>query len=269
MAISPRLRDLIERSAKLWAGEAEVVHTYFQSETRSRETDRAWLERQCFKEVWGSGLTGKNESLIQGWSKQLSEWFPKIDQGVDRYEVLEIAEALHEEFEHYCLFADAYDAMAAKGEAKITPMGLKTVEWKAEEKLAERRRDHRRDHGEIGWGSTRFTEGGYCTLFAEGMALGNNPDGHEGRNGLIAKACRSVYEDEFAHMLIGITEADDPDMSDDDWQIFGDLAIEQLKLRVPMRNEQFGFPVGEARMAAIMNGEIEPLPFDYAKAEAA
>ena len=132
MAISPRLRELIDRSAKMWAAEAEVVRTYFQSQTRNRETDRAWLARQCFKEIWGSGLTGRNESLIQGWSRQLIEWFPKIDQsgngGVNRYEVLEIAEALHEEFEHYCLFADAYDAMAANDEPRITPMGLKTVE---------------------------------------------------------------------------------------------------------------------------------------------
>jgi len=101
------------------------------------------------------------------------------------------------------------------------------------------------------------------------MALGRDPDGHDGRNGLIAGACRSVYEDEFAHMLIGITEADDPDMSDADWQTFGELALRQLTLRVPMRNEQFGYPVGEARMAAIMDGDIEPLSFDYAKAEAA
>jgi len=273
MAISARLRDLIDRSAKLWAGEAEIVRTYFHSDSRTRETDRAWLERQCFKEIWGSGLTGRNESLIQGWSKQLSDWFPKIDQGgnggISRYEALEIAEALHEEFEHYCLFADAYDAMAANGEANISPMGIKDVEWKAEEKLAELRRDHRAEHGDLGWASTRFTEGGYCTLFAEGMALGNDPDGHDGRNGMIAKACRSVYEDEFAHMLIGITEADDPDMSDTDWQTFGELAILQLQHRLPMRNEQFGYPVGETRMVEILNGDIDPLSFDYAKAEAA
>ena len=273
MGISLRLGALIDESAKLWAGEAEIVRTYFQSEGRSRETDRAWLERQCFKEVWGSGLTGRNESLIQGWSKRLADWFPKIDQGgddgVDRYTVLEIAEALHEEFEHYCLFADAYDAMAADGEPKITPMGLRDVEWKAEESLSELRRDHRAEHGALGWASTRFTEGGYCTLFAEGMALGGDPDGHDGRNGLIARACRSVYEDEFAHMLIGITEADDPDMSDDDWQTFRQLSLMQLRHRLPMRNEQFGYPVGEARMTAILNGDIEPLSFDYARAEAA
>ena len=269
MAISARLRELIDRSAKLWAGEAEIVRTYFQSDTRTRETDRTWLERQCFKEIWGSGLTERDESLIQGWSKQLSDWFPKIDKEISRYEALEIAEALHEEFEHYCLFADAYDAMAVDGEGKISPIGIKNVEWKAEEKLADLRRDHRAEHGELGWASTRFTEGGYCTLFAEGMALGSGPDGHDGRNGLIARACSSVYEDEFAHMLIGITEADNPDMSDEDWQTFGELATLQLEHRLPMRNEQFGYPVGEARMAEILDGDIEPLSFDYARADAA
>ena len=51
------IRRLIGVAAPLWAGEAEVVSTYWSSPKRTRDTDLAWLRRQCFKEFWGSGVS--------------------------------------------------------------------------------------------------------------------------------------------------------------------------------------------------------------------
>ena len=271
MIITDRLRDLIDRAAIYWAAEAETCRSYFQSPDRTRETDRAWLAKQCFKEVWGSGLTAKGDggAILQEFSRRLIDLFPRIDVDVDRREALEVAEALHEEFEHYCLFADAYDAMAAPGEAKITPMALRGHDWKGDDDLSELRRRHRAEHGELGWRSTRFTEGGYCTLLSEGAALAADPDGQDGRNRLIAEACQPVYDDEFLHMLYGIGSIEDDPLSDQDWDLFSELALAQLRLRAPMRNEQFGFPVSDARMDAMLNGDIAPLSFDYARAQEA
>ncbi|HVO15580.1 MAG TPA: hypothetical protein VMV26_10220 [Alphaproteobacteria bacterium] len=267
--VSSRLRHAIDLAAVYWAGEAEVVRSYFRSPARTRESDRLWLARQAFKEIWGSGFTAQNTSLIQGWAKQLTDWFPQIDQGIDRHEALELAEGLWAEFAHYCAFADAHDAMGRPGEPKLSPMAIRTINWPAEDALSELRRAHRRDHGETGWRATRFTEGGYCTLFAEGMALGQDPDGHDGRNGLIAKACARVYDDEFGHMLMGVVAMDNERMDDAEWALFERLAVEQLKLRIRMRNEQFGAPLAEARIQEIYAGKIEPIAFDYARARLA
>lgn len=271
MIITDRLRDLIDRAAIFWAAEAETCRTYFQSPDRTRESDRAWLAKQCFKEVWGSGLTAKGDggAMLQEFSKRLIDMFPKIDVDVDRREALEIAEALHEEFEHYCLFADAYDAMAVDGEAKLTPMVLRNHDWKGDDDLSELRRQHRSEHGELGWRSTRFTEGGYCTILSEGAALAADPDGHDGRNRLIAEASQPVYDDEFLHMLYGIGSIEENPLSDGEWKLFSDLALAQLRLRAPMRNEQFGFPVSDARMTAMLNGDIKPIAFDYDRAKLA
>src|SRR5687767_8307199 len=46
------LRRVIDVATPLWAGEAEVVRTYWTSPKRTIETDLLWLKRQCFKEFW-------------------------------------------------------------------------------------------------------------------------------------------------------------------------------------------------------------------------
>ncbi|MDE1904364.1 MAG: hypothetical protein KGI46_10945, partial [Alphaproteobacteria bacterium] len=56
MSIDARLQRLINLAAPYWAGEAEVVRTYWSSPQRTRSTDLLWLSRQCFKEFWGSGV---------------------------------------------------------------------------------------------------------------------------------------------------------------------------------------------------------------------
>ena len=50
---------------------------------------------------------------------------------------------------------------------------------------------------------------------------------------------------------------------------FSNLRVEQLRLRVHMRNAEFSYPLEEERVAAIFANEIEPEKFDYARAEAA
>src|SRR5207245_11437724 len=50
------IQRLIGVAAPLWAGEAEVVRAYWTSPGRSLRTDLLWLQRQCFKEFWGSGV---------------------------------------------------------------------------------------------------------------------------------------------------------------------------------------------------------------------
>src|SRR3989442_1531559 len=108
MAVNPNLERLVDLAAPYWAGEAEVVWTYFQNPGRTKETDLLWLRRQCFKEIWGSGVGDKKKGLFQGPVAYLSAVFNKIDHEVDRHEVLDVIDDLRTEFFHYCLFADVY-----------------------------------------------------------------------------------------------------------------------------------------------------------------
>jgi hypothetical protein len=267
--VSENLRRVIEANSRLWAGEAEVFRTYWTWDKRTRETDRQWLAYQCYKEVW-SVITGDpSEGLFMGTLKRIEKMFPKIDDEIDRHTVLDEAEGLWAEFAHYCAFADAYDAMGKPGEAKMNPRLVKGRGWKADEELGRVRHDHRKTYGEIGEISCKFTEGGYCTLFSEGMKLSANPAGHDGRDGIIAEACGKVYDDEFGHMLKGVVGIDKLGLTAEQWALFEKITVEQLKMRILMRNDQFGKPLSDKRIREIFAGDIKPIAFDYEQAKLA
>ena len=92
--------------------------------------------------------------------------------------------------------------------------------------------------------------------------------GRGGVDDVIADACALVYADEWEHMLLGIAGLDDDDgaRSPEAWAVLRDLSVAQMEARIRMRNAQFGFPLPEARVAAILGGDVVPLAFDYPRA---
>jgi hypothetical protein len=266
---SASLKRLIGAAAPYWAGEAAVFRTYWKSSKRTRDTDRRWLALQCCKEVWGSGLAPLDKGIFLGPAEELIRLFPKIDLEVDRHTVLDVAEGLWAEFLHYCAFADAHDALGRPGEPKINPHSIKNG-WKEDLDLSALRFRHKREHPKLGERTARFTEGGYCTLFSEGMALSKQRSSlHRKANALIAAACAKVYEDEFGHMLKGIAGLDDEGLSEADWRTLEAMALAQLKGRIHMRNAQFGYPLAGKALDDALAGRCKPLAFDFRKARAA
>ena len=266
---SASLRRLIGAAAPYWAGEAAVFRTYWKWGKRTRDTDRRWLALQCSKEVWGSGLAPLDKGIFLGPAEELIRLFPRIDIDVDRHAVLGIAEGLWAEFLHYCAFADAHDALGRPGEPRINPHSIKSG-WKEDLDLSALRFRHKREHPGLGERAARFTEGGYCTLFSEGMLLKNKKNPKHGKaNRLIADACAKVYEDEFGHMLKGIAGLDEEGLSAADWRTLEKMAVEQLKSRILMRNAQFGHPLAGKALEDALAGRCKPLAFDYRKAGAA
>ena len=256
------IQRLVAVAAPLWAGEAEVVRTYWSSPKRTRETDLLWLRRQCFKEFWGSGV-GKYDrgGVVLGQLRNILAKGGEIDVSVDRYEILDVMEGIKAEFSHYCAFADLYDELRLEDSPKIHPQMLEP--WPEEDALTALRYKHQDEHGAIGMRACKFTEGGYCTLFSEGMAL-KDRGGGEGR---IAQACAKVYDDEFEHMLAGIAGIVEEHLSDADWRLMESLVVEQLHARIRMRNGQFSYPLPEERVQQIFRGEIQALPFDWQRAQ--
>lgn len=271
MALSSELQRLIDVSAPLWAGEAEVVRTYWTSPVRTLDTDLLWIRRQCSKEFNGSGIGEfKNMGVFMGPLMELQEVFPKIDTGkpdsVSRHYVLELMETLKDEYEHFCLFSDAYDRIKPDDVPSMNPHELAT--WDEDVSLTSLRHGHIAEHGKLGVRASRFTEGGYCTLFREGMRAADIGGEFDAANKLIASACTTIFEDEFGHMLEGIAGLDQEGWSADEFNLMEELVVDQLRHRVRMRNAEFSFPLSEERVQEIFAGKIEPEPFDYAAAEA-
>ena len=262
MRISASLNRLIEAAQPLWAGEAEVVRSYWDSPVRTLDTDLLWLARQASKEFNGSGAAEfKNLGVFMGPVTELLDMFPKIDRGVSRNEAFERIEMLYEEFSHYMAFADVYDAIRPPDTSPLNPHEV--LPWDEDVALNAFRHRAMAEHGEIGRRATKFSEGGYCALFREGMRLQDRG----GADNLIAEACAKIYDDEFGHMLSGIVGLDDAKLSDGDWGLMIDLVIQILRHRVLMRNAEFSYPLSEDRIKAIFAGEIEPEVFDFGKAE--
>jgi hypothetical protein len=91
--------------------------------------------------------------------------------------------------------------------------------------------------------------------------------GRGGADEAIAAACRAVYDDEFGHMLRGIVNLDEEHLAPSDWELLERLVREQMQARIHMRNAQFDYPLSEARIREIFAGRIEPVAFDYARAQ--
>ena len=256
------IQRLIDIATPLWAGEAEVVRTYWTSPQRNLQSDLLWLRRQCFKEFWGSGV-GKYDrgGVVPGQLKKLAEKVLEVDVSMDRHEFLDVLEGMKAEYSHYCAFADVHDALRPAGTPKLDPHKLEP--WPEEDALTALRYQHQADHGALGMRACKLTEGGYCTLFSEGMALKGKP----GTEGKIAEACAKVYDDEFEHMLAGIGGIAEENLAEADWRLLEKLVVEQLRQRIRMRNAQFSYPLSEERVQAIYRGEIKPIAFDYARAE--
>jgi hypothetical protein len=262
MPISPNLRRLIDANAPLWAGEAEIVRTYWTSSVRTRETDKLWLKRQCWKEYAGVGDSeGETMGMVSDLVVKLKDQVPKLDITVDRHDLEGLLEKVYVEYTHYCLFSDIYDTLLDPGEPRLN--ANKLTNWPEEDALASRRREVVKTTGRIGERASRFTEGGYCTMYSEGAKLRGRP----GLDGRIGAACQKVYDDEFGHMMAGVIGIDDEHLSASDWAALTQLTTEQLRMRLFMRNAQFSHPVSDARVKEILAGRIEPIVFDAVKAE--
>ena len=145
MAASANLERLIAVSAPYWAGEAEVVHTYWDSPLRTVQTDLDWLRRQCIKEFNGSGSGDyRNLGILLGPCVEIQERFDQIDRGFGRHDVLDL---MRDEFSHYVLFADIYDAMCPQGTSPIDPGQFEA--WAEEDTFRALRHNQAAKHGAI------------------------------------------------------------------------------------------------------------------------
>jgi hypothetical protein len=254
VSLQDNLHRLVALSAPYWAGEGEVVRTYFQGPARSTETDLLWLRRQCFKEMWGSGVGDRAKGLFQWRVAYLTDVFERIDRGVDRHEVLEVIEDLKTEFVHYCVFADVHDFLSG---SKLNPTQL--AGWPADDELARIRYAYRHRYGVLGDLAVEATEGGYGAMYSAGMQLRGTGE----LNDRIARACEQVYRDEIGHARRGLVGLAHREPAVREWEDVAQMITTILRQRLHMRNEQFSFPVSAERMQVLEAGKTEPAEFDY------
>jgi hypothetical protein len=244
---------LVRANAPLWAGEAAVFDAYWSNGARTTETDLAWIARQAHKELV-DGVEPRLESLVRS--------LDGLDTPGGRDEARRAASGIATELAHFIAFADAYDVVRGEAGSPLDLEAVRAANWPENRVLMALRSDHKAEHGELGHRAHAFTEGGYCTLYAAGMARqGGGPV-----DDAVASACALVYDDEFDHMMEGLVGLDDDDLSADEWALLTDLTVEQGRLRIEMRNAQFSYPLAGRGLDDALAGRLPPLAFDFARA---
>lgn len=243
------LRDLV---ARYGAGEAEIARAYF-SRPRTREQEVTWLTIQAGREL---------SRVFQLWDAVAGR-IGGLGEELDRHELEALLKKLLEETRHFNLFADIlerlqgepvrmaelrrYDFFHPDPTAPHNSENVRLAEINQEiDKLDEPWAELVKDQG--------LLEGGGCGLFYAASQISGGE--LEER---VARAMRVVLEDELRHGPLQLDEVTGRVRTPEE--------LEQVKAytrlrgdqRLRWRNQQFSYPLSEARIREIQAGRIEPL----------
>jgi hypothetical protein len=248
--VDTRLDELVAIASPYWAGEYEVVRTFF-SQPRSKQEHIRWLRAQCWKEFWGT-LDGNPESIPRRSLLELTELYSKLDSPDARHEFLHVAEEMYEEFHHYSALADILDDLEGR---HVPPGELQQCE--ADAALTDMRTRIAQTEGELGAFVNKFSEGGGSSMYKAGMEIG---DGELEQR--MAAAFKVIFTDEIDHMQTGAKGLRRVVKTTEDWDKCKRLVREVSRQRVLMRNDMFGHPLGDERIREIDEGKIQPFHRD-------
>jgi len=262
--LDERIAALEAAPLRWWAGEAEVVRTYFSS-PRTREDDLHWLTLQAAREL------GTVERLIEPLAGDLAD----IETAVSRDSFEASARSVYEEARHYRLLADIIERIAG---ARPDPRELLALSGCQSERRGhpdlpamtaevEVTRRLRETYGELAEVALGFSEGAGAAIFYMGNRLLELPYTSYSGGAVekaIAEAMGVIFHDEMRHGPVHIPHIARSIRTDDDLDTARHIITEKAVAHLRLRNETFGYPLTEARMAEIDAGiRVEPLPVDY------
>jgi hypothetical protein len=239
--VKQRIGEVLQRVNRYWAGEAEVASTFFDT-PHAGEEHLPWLKSQMVRELaWPDGRLTR-----------VAEAFKKVERELDRHEVHRLFMNAEEEYSHYLVLADIAEKAAGR---RLEPEELlynkEMKEWKELDRVRTREADWDR-------AVSGFHEGGGLGIYYASMII--EPMDQDSYRSEIAAAMGMIYEDEVGHAAHGFRDVVRvaATATDELWQ----RVLEKVEAvgyqRVRMRNEQFGFPLSEERLAEIKEGKILP-----------
>jgi hypothetical protein len=251
------VRELRRLVARYGAGEAEVARVYFE-ERRTPAHDRVWLTSQVGREL----------SRVYQLSAVATQELATLGQGAARYPYAETVQKLAEELSHFNLLGDIleeitgapldypelrrYDFFEPDPEA---PFNRENARLAAINRQIDAEMRERQPPWAVLVQDQGLLEGGGTGVFYVGSRLRGSPLDER-----LAAAMRRILDDEMDHGPRSLARVPDYVRSEDD--LAAVVAYTRLRgdQRLRWRNEQFGYPLSAERLAAIMAGDIAPLP---------
>jgi hypothetical protein len=236
-----RMRDLVAVAAPSWAGEAEIVCSYFATR-RTVERDVAWLAAQAWKEtrlVRALPAEARSGSLAAGTVEAHPEAVSEVK--------------FAEEVKHFHLLVGLIEMITG---ARV---GIEDLRELPEESRLQALRAPYRAGTPLERAVVDFTEGGGGAIY---QVLGGVDGGPLERR--MAAVFREIHDDEVFHGPAVIHSIAALARGPDDWSHAADLVGRIGHQRLRMRNEMFSFPLSETRRDEIAAGHIKPWPFPLA-----
>ena len=252
-----RLRAIIDQYT---SGEAEVVRVFF-SRPRTGEEYLDMTLRQMGR-----------EAIAAHWLHRLGPMGDQLEHGVDRWELYWKLQHMADEIKHYALLADIAEWVAGR---KLSGQELRRYEahpfWEAgipekylnppllpeAAKMVEVTRQLMEKHDpKFLMEVVELTEGGGGGAFIE--ASRSQADEFQRR---YAAAMKKIVADEMRHgpeKLDGFVE--EHVESEADLARAAEALTAFMAQHLRLRNEIYGFPLSEERLAAIGRGEVGPPP---------
>jgi hypothetical protein len=239
------IAELEAVSGNFWAGEAEVVRTYF-ARHRTHERDRAWLRHQAWKEI-------KQIPVI---ANAVIEATPRVGKEISFDEYLEITKKCWEEAKHYVWVAECLEELEGKPlgpAAALDALGGPLPEQVQIRKVREEIEKKSRHPAVIAAVSTWPEGGGSGVTFKElSKVQGGKLEAK------IAAAAARICAEEADHgregaeaVIRGVRKCG---LDAQTREIMLEGATRLCRQRLRMRNEMFGFPLTEERLSEIEAG---------------
>ena len=257
-------RELAVLAARCAAGEAEITTVYFESGKRTRQSDMLWLEKQAGRELESTFTMLKQvmEAVGRNIGREGQYWVEDIPDGIDRHWLEETLYKIKQELNHgnYCV--DLLETISGK------PANIKEIIRKYNRWNPDPRAPHNQEWCTLAalfreqearpeaWArlitSEGLLEGGSCGLFyGASKVRGNDIDNR------IGHAFKVVLMDERGHGPANVFDVNKYIKSDDDLAAAKAMLRARAEQRLRMRNEQFGHPLPDARLTAIMDGDVD------------
>jgi hypothetical protein len=233
------MASVVAVAAPYWAGEAEVVRSYF-SRPRTRAQELSWLRAQAYKEA----------RPFRDLPENLRAEFLRTGVVHCPLNGNETAQRIAEETRHFWLLADLI-ATSFGVQVSLTDV----VMLPEDRRLQELRAALRARGGALERAAVAFTEGGGGAMFQVLSQL----DGG-GLERKIASVFQIIAQEEIPHGPIEIYTIAHHAKSEMDWERARVIVRDISRQRLLMRNEMFGFPLSSTRVQEIDAGWIQPWP---------
>jgi hypothetical protein len=240
------LAEIEDVAARFRAGEAEVARTFF-FQPRPLHQHFHWLKIQVSREL---------RNLREISRGELTELVDKVDRGVTRAEIVAELREHYYETRHYAMLADILEGIGGSHvDWKDLDAERATAEWSIWQREEQKRRRAWDAISPLHSAAGSFNSGGVGSVALGVVSLKGGA-----YEELLAEVGKIILHDELAHGAA--LEERHPlyklVRSNEDARTALEIVREFSTIRLRGRNFQFGYPLDEERVAAIVRGEIEP-----------